>query len=162
VNNIKNKIIRRTLLQYLLLTCFSIVLSTVAYIIIYAPVRLLHIFTGKALGAYFFMAVIFVFVVIMNVLFVLVNKASIGHLSIRMLFLKMAKIFIPIIYVAFFLITWLNSSGTFNLLTFIIELFSQPETRYMLGTLLLGMLTYYFTFSVLIVKLYFLVDKVFD
>ncbi|WP_020536498.1 hypothetical protein [Lewinella cohaerens] len=146
-------------LHYLQLAGYSIVLSIVTYMIIYLPVSSLNIISDDLLGGYFFMAYISIFVVILNAFFILWNKARVEDFSIRILFFKMVKIFIPVFYLAMILSMWINYTGGSELLAFLKGIFSAPKSLYVMGTSLLGALVYYFVFSVLFVKLYGMVRK---
>jgi hypothetical protein len=145
---------KKTTLNYLLLAGYSIVLSIVAYLLIYAPIVLFNLFSGDTLGGFIFMLFISVFVVILNTLFILWNKAKLEDFSIKTLFFKMVEIFVPIFYLVLIVITWLNVTAGSELLGFLKGVFSTPKSLYILGTSLLGVLVYYFTFAVLFVKLY--------
>lgn len=146
-------------LHYLQLAGYSIVLSIVTYMIIYLPVSSLNIISDDLLGGYFFMAYISIFVVILNAFFILWHKARVEDFSIKVLFFKMVKIFIPVFYLVMILSMWINSTGGSELLTFLKGVFSAPKSLYVMATSLLGALVYYFIFSVLFVKLYGVVRK---
>lgn len=96
---------KKTTLNYLLLAAYTMVLSIVAYLIIYAPIVLLNLFSGDTLGGFIFMLFISVFVVFLNTVFILWNKARVEDFSIKVLFFKMVKIFVPIFYLVLIVIS---------------------------------------------------------